>query len=222
MKIQRFKQFINENEEYLDEPANEMFNELLTQIANEIDGQSGWMASVNEKSSTLRIDQDWNIDDLNYEGDEPRVYASYTATFKIAFQDDSTQLSPEVVRLWKLGLAPITELIKGFDHIWGFSIDSKDVPELDIQEGNSEFEFMSIEDLTGGATTDLTDIEAFATDLIETLNGWLDEQTYMLHDRVQEELDMISGDRDDRYGSDDDEEEDDENDDDEDFSEHDI
>ena len=219
MKIQRFKQFINENEEYLDEPANEMFNELLTQIANEIDGQSGWMASVNENSSTLRIDQDWNIDDLNYEGDEPRVYASYTATFKISFQDDSTQLSPEVVRLWKLGLAPITELIKGFDHIWGFSIDSKDVPELDIQEGNSEFEFMSIEDLTGGATTDLTDIEAFATDLIETLNGWLDEQTYMLHDRVQEELDMISG-----YGGDDDEEEDDddyENDDD-DFSEDEI
>jgi len=82
---------------------------------------------------------------------------------------------------------------------------------------------MSIEDLTGGATADLTDIEAFATDLIETLNGWLDEQTYMLHDRVQEELDMISGDRDDRYGSDDDdEEEDDENDDDEDFSEDDI
>jgi len=55
MKIQRFKQFINENEEYLDEPANEMFNELLTQIANEIDGQSGWMASVNENSSTLRL-----------------------------------------------------------------------------------------------------------------------------------------------------------------------
>jgi len=219
MKIQRFKQFINENEEYLDEPANEMFNELLTQIANEIDGQSGWMASVNENSSTLRIDQDWNIDDLNYEGDEPRVYASYTATFKIAFQDDSTQLSPEVVRLWKLGLAPITELIKGFDHIWGFSIDSKDVPELDIQEGNSEFEFMSIEDLTGGATADLTDIEAFATDLIETLNGWLDEQTYMLYDRVQEELDMISG-----YGDDDEEEDDDdyENDDNEDFSEDDI
>ncbi len=219
MKIQRFKQFINENEEYLDEPANEMFNELLTQIANEIDGQSGWMASVNENSSTLRIDQDWNIDDLNYEGDEPRVYASYTATFKIAFQDDSTQLSPEVVRLWKLGLAPITELIKGFDHIWGFSIDSKDVPELDIQEGNSEFEFMSIEDLTGGATADLTDIEAFATDLIETLNGWLDEQTYMLHDRVQEELDMISG-----YGGDDDEEEDDDDyeNDDYDFSEDEI
>ena len=218
MKIQRFKQFINENEQYLDEPANEMFNELLTQIANEIDGQSGWMASVNENSSTLRIDQDWNIDDLNYEGDEPRVYASYTATFKIAFQDDSTQLSPEVVRLWKLGLAPITELIKGFDHIWGFSIDSKDVPELDIQEGNSEFEFMSIEDLTGGATADLTDIEAFATDLIETLNGWLDEQTYMLYDRVQEELDMISG-----YGDDDEEEDDDdyENDDD-DFSEDEI
>jgi len=218
MKIQRFKQFINENEEYLDEPANEMFNELLTQIANEIDGQSGWMASVNENSSTLRIDQDWNIGDLNYEGDEPRVYASYTATFKIAFQDDSTQLSPEVVRLWKLGLAPITELIKGFDHIWGFSIDSKDVPELDIQEGNSEFEFMSIEDLTGGATADLTDIEAFATDLIETLNGWLDEQTYMLYDRVQEELDMISG-----YGDDDEEEDDDdyENDDD-DFSEDEI
>lgn len=218
MKIQRFKQFINESEEYLDEPAKEMFNELLTQIADEIDGQSGWMASVNENSSTLRIDQDWNIGDLNYEGDEPRVYASYTATFKIAFQDDSTQLSPEVVRLWKLGLAPITELIKGFDHIWGFSIDSKDVPELDIQEGNSEFEFMSIEDLTGGATADLTDIEAFATDLIETLNGWLDEQTYMLHDRVQEELDMISG-----YGDDDEEEDDDdyENDDD-DFSEDDI
>jgi hypothetical protein len=72
--------------------------------------------------------------------------------------------------------------------------------------------------LTGGATADLTDIEAFATDLIETLNGWLDEQTYMLHDRVQEELDMISG-----YGDDDEEEDDDdyENDDD-DFSEDEI
>jgi hypothetical protein len=206
MKIKRFNQFINENEEYLDEPANEMFNEILNQIANVIDGQSGWMASVNENSSTLRIDQDWNIDDLNYEGDEPRVYASYTATFKLAFQDDASELSPELVRLWKLGLAPVTDLIKGFDHVWGFSIDSKDVPELDIQEGSGDFEFISIEDLTGGTANDLTDIEAFAEELIETLNGWLDEQTYMLYDRVQEELDMISGERDD------DEEEEDEED----------
>jgi len=193
MKIQRFKQFINESEEYLDEPANEMFNEILNQIANAIDGQSGWMASVNENSSTLRIDQDWNIDDLNYEGDEPRVYASYTATFKLAFQDDASELSPELVRLWKLGLAPVTDLIKGFDHVWGFSIDSKDVPELDIQEGVGDFEFISIEDLTGGTANDLTDIEAFAEELIETLNGWLDEQTYMLHSRVQEELEQIEG-----------------------------
>ena len=200
MKIQRFKQFINESEEYLDEPANEMFNEILNQIANAIDGQSGWMASVNENSSTLRIDQDWNIDDLNYEGDEPRVYASYTATFKLAFQDDASELSPELVRLWKLGLAPVTDLIKGFDHIWGFSIDSKDVPELDIQEGVGDFEFISIEDLTGGTANDLTDIEAFAEELIETLNGWLDEQTYMLHSRVQEELDQIEG----RYDEDED------------------
>ena len=218
MKIQRFKQFINENEEYLDEPAKEMFNELLTQIANEIDGQSGWMASVNENSSTLRIDQDWTIDDLNYEGDEPRVYASYTAKFKLSFQDDASELSPELVRLWTLGLAPVTDLIKGFDHTWDFSIESKDVPELEIQDGVNEFEFISIEDLTGGTANDLTDIEGFAEELIETLNGWLDEQTYMLYDRVQEELDMISGDR---YGSDDDEEEDDENNDDDDFSEDD-
>ena len=209
MKIKRFNQFINENEEYLDEPANEMFNEILNQIANAIDGQSGWMASVNENSSTLRIDQDWNIDDLNYEGDEPRVYASYTATFKLAFQDDASELSPELVRLWKLGLAPVTDLIKGFDHVWGFSIDSKDVPELDIQEGSGDFEFISIEDLTGGTANDLTDIEAFAEELIETLNGWLDEQTYMLYDRVQEELDMISGERDDDEEEEEGEEDDD-------------
>jgi len=209
MKIKRFNQFINENEEYLDEPANEMFNEILNQIANVIDGQSGWMASVNENSSTLRIDQDWNIDDLNYEGDEPRVYASYTATFKLAFQDDASELSPELVRLWKLGLAPVTDLIKGFDHVWGFSIDSKDVPELDIQEGSGDFEFISIEDLTGGTANDLTDIEAFAEELIETLNGWLDEQTYMLYDRVQEELDMISGERDDDEEEEEGEEDDD-------------
>ena len=129
MKIKRFNQFINENEEYLDEPANDIFNEILNQIANAIDGQSGWMASVNENSSTLRIDQDWTIDDLNYEGDEPRVYASYTAKFKLSFQDDASELSPELVRLWKLGLAPVTDLIKGFDHTWDFSIESKDVPE---------------------------------------------------------------------------------------------
>jgi hypothetical protein len=212
MKIQRFKQFINESDEYLDEPANEMFNEILNQLAEYIDGRSGWMATVNESSSSLRIDQDWNMDDLNYNGDEPRVYASYSATFKIAFQDDASQLSPELVRLWKLGLAPVTELIKGFDHIWSFSVDSKDVPELDVQDGNSEFEFASIEDLTGGTLNDLTDIESFGDELIETLNGWLDEQTYRLHDRIQEELDMISGEMDDRYGSDDDEEEDDEED----------
>jgi hypothetical protein len=209
MKIQRFKQFINESDEYLDEPANEMFNEILNQLAEYIDGRSGWMATVNESSSSLRIDQDWNMDDLNYNGDEPRVYASYSATFKIAFQDDASQLSPELVRLWKLGLAPVTELIKGFDHIWSFSVDSKDVPELDVQDGNSEFEFASIEDLTGGTLNDLTDIESFGDELIETLNGWLDEQTYRLHDRIQEELDMISGEMDDRYGSDDDEEEED-------------
>jgi hypothetical protein len=193
MQIKRFNQFINENEEYLDEPANEMFNEILNQIANAIDGQSGWMASVNESSSTLRIDQDWNINDLNYGGDEPRVYANYTAKFQLAFQDDATELSPELVRLWKLGLAPVTELIKGFDHTWYFSVESKDVPELEIQDGASEFEFISIEDLTGGTANDLNDIEAFAEELIETLNGWLDEQTYMLHERVQEELDEIFG-----------------------------
>jgi hypothetical protein len=200
MKIQRFKQFINESEEYLDEPANEMFSELLNQIAEVVDGESGWMANVNEKSGTLRIDQDWNIEDLNYEGDEPRVYASYSVTFKPAFQDDAGQLSPEVVRLWKLGLAPITELIKGFDHIWNFSVDSKDVPELDIQDGSSEFEFIEIENLTGGVVNDLDDIESFSIELIETLNGWLDEQTYMLHARVQVELDQIEG----RYDEDED------------------
>ena len=193
MQIKRFNQFINENEEYLDEPANEMFNEILNQIANAIDGQSGWMASVNESSSTLRIDQDWNMGDLNYGGDEPRVYANYTAKFQLAFQDDATELSPELVRLWKLGLAPVTDLIKGFNHTWDFSVESKDVPELEIQDGVSEFEFISIEDLTGGTANDLDDIEAFAEELIETLNGWLDEQTYMLHDRVQEELDEIFG-----------------------------
>lgn len=218
MKIQRFKQFINENEEFLDEPANESFNEILNQIAAAVNGQSGWSAYVNENSSLLRVEQDWNIDDLDYGGDEPRVYASYAATFKLAFQDDSTQLSPELVRLWKLGLAPLTELIKGFDHVWGFSIDSKDVPELDIQEGNGEYEFISIEDLTGGTMNDLSDIDEFATELVETLNGWLDEQTYMLYSRVQEELDIISGERDELYGSDnDDDEEDDDSD--EDFSE---
>lgn len=193
MKIQRFKQFINENEEYLDEPANEMFNEILNQIAEVVDGESGWMANVNEKSGTLRIDQDWNIDDLNYEGDEPRVYASYSVTFKPSFQDEAGQLSPEVVRLWQLGLAPITELIKGFDHIWSFSVDSKDVPELDIQDGSSEFEFIEIEDLAGGVVNNLDDIESFSIELIETLNNWLEEQTYMLHSRVQEELDQLEG-----------------------------
>ena len=193
MKIQRFKQFINENEEYLDEPANEMFNEILNQIAEVVDGESGWMANVNEKSGTLRIDQDWNIDDLNYEGDEPRVYASYSVTFKPSFQDEAGQLSPEVVRLWQLGLAPITELIKGFDHIWCFSVDSKDVPELDIQDGSSEFEFIEIEDLAGGVVNNLDDIESFSIELIETLNNWLEEQTYMLHSRVQEELDQLEG-----------------------------
>lgn len=205
MQIKRFNQFINENEEYLDEPANEMFNEILNQIANAIDGQSGWMASVNESSSTLRIDQDWNMGDLNYGGDEPRVYANYTAKFQLAFQDDTSELSPELVRLWKLGLAPVTDLIKGFNHTWDFSVESKDVPELEIQDGVSEFEFISIEDLTGGTANDLDDIEAFAEELIETLNGWLDEQTYMLHDRVQEELDEIFGPEEDE---DEDEEED--------------
>lgn len=204
MKIQRFKEFINENEEYLDEPANEAFVEILTQIADAVNGEAGWYAYVNETSGILSIDQDWNIDDLNYEGEEPRVYASYAVNFKLAFQDDASQLSPEVVRLWKLGLAPLTELVKGFDHRWGFSVDSKDVPELDIQEGNSEYEFISIEDLTGGTANDLSDIDEFATELIETLNGWLDEQTYMLHGRIQEELDMISG----EYHEDEDDDED--------------
>ena len=193
MKIKRFNQFINENEEYLDEPANEMFNEILNQIADAIDGQSGWMASVNESASTLRIDQDWNMDDLNYGGDEPRVYVNYTAKFQLAFQDDTSELSPELVRLWKLGLAPVTDLIKGFNLTWDFSVESKDVPELKIQDGVSEFEFISIEDLTGGTANDLDDIEAFAEELIQTLNGWLDEQTYMLHQRVQLELDEIFG-----------------------------
>lgn len=204
MKIKRFNQFINENEEYLDEPANEMFNEILNQIADAIDGQSrDWMASVNESTSTLRIDQDWNMDDLNYGGDEPRVYVNYTAKFQLAFQDDTSELSPELVRLWKLGLAPVTDLIKGFNHTWDFSVESKDVPELKIQDGVSEFEFISIEDLSGGTANDLDDIEAFAEELIQTLNSWLDEQTYMLHQRVQEELDEI-------FGPEEDEEEDDE------------
>lgn len=193
MKIQRFKEFINENEEYLDEPANEAFSEILTQIADAVNGEGGWSAYVNEKSGTLRISQDWNIDDLNYQGEEPRVYASYGVAFKIAFQDDTTELSPEVVRLWKLGLAPLTELVKGFEHDWSFSVDSKDVPELDIQDGNSGYEFISIEDLTGGTMNDLSDIDEFATELVETLNGWLDEHTYMLYDQVQQELDEISG-----------------------------
>lgn len=193
MKIQRFKDFINENEEYLDEPATEMFSEILNQIASAIDGISGWSVHVNENNGTLHIDQDWNIDDLNYEGEEPRVWATYSVIFKLSFQDDTEQLSPELVRLWKLGLAPLNELIKGFDHIWSFSIDSKDVPELDIQEGNDEYEFISIEDLTGGTMNDLGDIDEFANEMVETLNGWIDEQTYMLYDRVQQELDEISG-----------------------------
>jgi len=194
MKIKRFNQFINENEEYLDEPANDIFNEILNQIANAIDGQSGWMASVNENSSTLRIDQDWTIDDLNYEGDEPRVYASYTAKFKLSFQDDASELSPELVRLWKLGLAPVTDLIKGFNHSWAFQIDSKDVSQLDIADGDlSSYEFISIEDLTGGSMNNLDDIDSFCSELVETLNNWRDENTWMLHERVQEELDEISG-----------------------------
>ena len=194
MKIKRFNQFINENEEYLDEPANDIFNEILNQIANAIDGQSGWMASVNENSSTLRIDQDWTIDDLNYEGDEPRVYASYTAKFKLSFQDDASELSPELVRLWKLGLAPVTDLIKGFNHSWAFQIDSKDVSQLDIADGDlSSYEFISIEDLTGGSMNNLDDIDSFCSELVETLNDWRDENTWMLHERVQEELDEISG-----------------------------
>lgn len=209
MKIQRFNQFINENSEYLDEPSSEIFNEILKEIASHID-EGGWSAWVNEKNNTLYVEQDWNIDDLNYNGDEPRVYASYSAKFNIAFQDDADQLSPELVRLWKLGLAPINELVKGFNHAWNFSVDSKDVPELDINEGSgTEYEFISIADLTGNTMEDLSDLESFATELMETLNAWLDEQTYMLQDRVQEELDMISGENDDRYGSDEDEEDED-------------
>jgi hypothetical protein len=174
------------------------------------------MVHLDEKNSTLHIDQDWNVDDLRFQGEEPRVYASYAVRLKLAFQDDESQLSPELVRLWKLGLAPITDLITGFDHSWAFSVDSKDVPQLEIMEGDlSSYEFISIEDLTGGTMDNLDDIDAFCNEIEETLNGWLDEQTYMLYDRVQEELDMIAGE------DEDDEEDDEEFDDDEEYSDED-
>lgn len=211
MKIKRFNQFINESDGYLEEPADSAFNEILEQIADGMDSWSGYRAYLDENNSTLHIDQDWNIDDLNFQGEEPRVYASYAVRLRLAFQDDESELSPELVRLWKLGLAPVTDLIKGFNHSWAFQIDSKDVSQLDIADGDlSSYEFISIEDLTGGTVDNLDDIDAFCNELEETLNGWLDEQTYMLYDRIQEELDMIAGEDDDAEDEEDDEEFDDE------------
>ena len=194
MKIQRFKQFINESEGYLDEPSNDLANELLQKIAEGMNNSSSYMVHLDEKNSTLHIDQDWNVDDLLFQGEEPRVYASYAVRLKLAFQDDESELSPELVRLWKLGLAPVTDLIKGFNHSWAFQIDSKDVSQLDIADGDlSSYEFISIEDLTGGSMNNLDDIDSFCSELVETLNNWRDENTWMLHERVQEELDEISG-----------------------------
>ena len=194
MKIKRFNQFINESDGYLEEPADSAFNEILEQIAEGMDSWSGYRAYLDENNSTLHIDQDWNIDDLNFQGEEPRVYASYAVRLKLAFQDDESELSPELVRLWKLGLAPVTDLIKGFNHSWAFQIDSKDVSQLDIADGDlSSYEFISIEDLTGGSMNNLDDIDSFCSELVETLNDWRDENTWMLHERVQEELDEISG-----------------------------
>ena len=194
MKIKRFNQFINESDGYLEEPADSAFNEILEQIAEGMDSWSGYRAYLDENNSTLHIDQDWNIDDLNFQGEEPRVYASYAVRLKLAFQDDESELSPELVRLWKLGLAPVTDLIKGFNHSWAFQIDSKDVSQLDIADGDlSSYEFISIEDLTGGSMNNLDDIDSFCSELVETLNNWRDENTWMLHERVQEELDEISG-----------------------------
>jgi len=207
MKIKRFNQFINESDGYLEEPADSAFNEILEQIAEGMDSWSGYRAYLDENNSTLHIDQDWNIDDLNFQGEEPRVYASYAVRLKLAFQDDESELSPELVRLWKLGLAPVTDLIKGFNHSWAFQIDSKDVSQLDIADGDlSSYEFISIEDLTGGSMNNLDDIDSFCSELVETLNNWRDENTWMLHERVQEELDEISG------PNEDDEEDDDEED----------
>lgn len=194
MKIKRFNQFINESDGYLEEPADSAFNEILEQIAEGMDSWSGYRAYLDENNSTLHIDQDWNIDDLNFQGEEPRVYASYAVRLRLAFQDDESELSPELVRLWKLGLAPVTDLIKGFNHSWAFQIDSKDVSQLDIADGDlSSYEFISIEDLTGGSMNNLDDIDSFCSELVETLNDWRDENTWMLHERVQEELDEISG-----------------------------
>jgi hypothetical protein len=194
MKIKRINQFINESDGYLEEPADSAFNEILEQIAEGMDSWSGYRAYLDENNSTLHIDQDWNIDDLNFQGEEPRVYASYAVRLKLAFQDDESELSPELVRLWKLGLAPVTDLIKGFNHSWAFQIDSKDVSQLDIADGDlSSYEFISIEDLTGGSMNNLDDIDSFCSELVETLNNWRDENTWMLHERVQEELDEISG-----------------------------
>jgi len=194
MKIKRFNQFINESDGYLEEPADSAFNEILEQIAEGMDSWSGYRAYLDENNSTLHIDQDWNIDDLNFQGEEPRVYASYAVRLRLAFQDDESELSPELVRLWKLGLAPVTDLIKGFNHSWAFQIDSKDVSQLDIADGDlSSYEFISIEDLTGGSMNNLDDIDSFCSELVETLNNWRDENTWMLHERVQEELDEISG-----------------------------
>lgn len=207
MKIQKFKEFINENEAYLDEPADESFNEILEEIASAIEGEfGGWSTYLNKESSTLYISQDWNVEDLEFEGWEPRVYASYGIRLKLAFQDDPTQMSPELVRLWKLGLAPLSELINGFYHTWSFGVESKDVDQLDIQEGVSEYEFISIDDITGGQMNDLSDIEAVGKEMVETFNGWIDEQTWQLQQRTQEELDEISS----QYASDDEDEDDEE------------
>lgn len=194
MKIKRFNQFINESDGYLEEPADSAFNEILEQIAEGMDSWSGYRAYLDENNSTLHIDQDWNIDDLNFQGEEPRVYASYAVRLRLAFQDDESELSPELVRLWKLGLAPVTDLIKGFNYSWAFQIDSKDVSQLDIADGDlSSYEFISIEDLTGGSMNNLDDIDSFCSEFVETLNDWRDQNTWMLHERVQEELDKISG-----------------------------
>ena len=101
MKIQRFNQFINESEGYLDEPSNELANELLQKIAEGMNNSSSYMVNLDEKNSTLHIDQDWNVDDLHFQGEEPRVYASYAVRLKLAFQDDESQISPELDRHWK-------------------------------------------------------------------------------------------------------------------------
>ena len=65
---------------------------------------------------------------------------------------------------------------------------------MDITEGDlSSYEFISINDLTGGTLDNLDDIDSFCSELVETINNWRDELGWMLHARVQEELDKISG-----------------------------